>query len=489
MPDPSCGTTESNDDIWYSFTAATPTVVLRFSDATFTTSVGVASLGYALYNSACPSSTATVSCSASFGFSTGSVALNGLTVGNVYYLRLYIVAPNNYGSFKFCLQQQLQNDECITATNLPVMNGFCTSPTISSLNGATTSAGFGMQTCTVSNNSKDIWFKATIPATGNLIVQTSAAKSTANDVVMSAHTGACGALTQIACDDNGNPETAPSANHSRITLTGRTFGEVIYFRVTPLLANSEEQFAICAWDETTSVLPAIAAVGNCKAGNSVTIDSAQGNIFMWVPLMNSSNEIIAEVYANGNNIGLVNSNVFVYTGLVRQQNDTFYLNRNIALTPTNNATVKIRMYIKNTEIDALKIADSTVSGIANLMLLHTANSCQSTLGISPAALSTTHGAYGINYFLQTDFTSVNSFYVKTLCGPTITWTGNVSTDWKTSGNWSCGGVPWKYNHVIIPTGAPRYPIVPAYSEIKSLQVQNNATVNVLPGVVLKLNGQ
>jgi hypothetical protein len=489
LPDPSCGVLESNDDIWYSFTASSPIVVLRFSDATFTTSVGVASLGYALYNSACPSTSATVSCSASFGFGAGSVALNGLTTGAVYYLRLYIAAANNYGSFKFCLQQQLQNDECNTATNIPVMNGFCTAPTISSLNGATTSAGFGMQSCTISSNSKDVWFKATIPTTGNLIVQTSAIKSTANDVVMSAHIGTCGTLTQIACDDNGNPETSPSANHSRITLVGRTVGEVIYFRVTPLFVNSEEPFAICAWDETTTVLPAIVPASNCAASTTVTIDSSQGNIYMWIPLMNNAGEIIAELYANGNNLGTVNSNVFIHTGAVRQQNDTFYLDRNISITATNNATIKARLYIKNTEVTTLKIADSTVSGIANLMLLNTANNCQSTLGNTPTALSTTYGTYGINYFLQSDFSSLKSFYVKTMCGPSITWTGNVSTDWKNPDNWSCGGVPWKYSNVIIPTGVLRYPIVPAYSEIKSLQVQNNASVIVSPGVLLKINGR
>ncbi len=489
IPDPSCGVLESNDDVWYSFTAASSTVVLRYSEATFTTSIGVASLGYALYNSACPSSTATISCSSSFGFGSGSVSLNGLTVGAVYYLRLYIAAANNYGSFKFCLQQQLQNDECITAINLPVINGFCTAPTISSLNGATTSGGFGMQSCAVSNNTKDVWFRATIPTTGNLIVQTAAIKSSANDVVMSAHMGTCGTLTQIACDDNGNPETAPSDNHSRITLVGRTAGEIIYFRVTPLLVNSEEPFAICAWDETTSVLPAIVATGNCAASTNVTIDSAQGNIYMWVPLMNNAGEIIAEVYANGNNLGTVNSNVFIHTGAVRQQNDTFYLDRNISITTTNNASIKARLYLKNTEVTALKIADSTVSGIANLMLLNTANDCQSTLGNTPTALSTTYGAYGTHSFLQSASSTLKSFYAKTMCEPTITWTGNVNTDWKNPNNWSCGGVPWKFNHVIIPNGAVRYPIVPAYAEIKSLQVQNNASVTISPEVVLKVNGQ
>lgn len=40
-----------------------------------------------------------------------------------------------------------------------------------------------------------------------------------------------------------------------------------------------------------------------------------------------------------------------------------------------------------------------------------------------------------------------------------TWTGAVSTDWNTSGNWSNGLVPNQLDDVTIPAGAPRYPVL------------------------------
>ncbi|MBN2777029.1 MAG: proprotein convertase P-domain-containing protein, partial [Bacteroidales bacterium] len=39
------------------------------------------------------------------------------------------------------------------------------------------------------------------------------------------------------------------------------------------------------------------------------------------------------------------------------------------------------------------------------------------------------------------------------------WTGNVSTDWQTAGNWDLGTIPTATNNVVIPNGRPRYPLI------------------------------
>jgi hypothetical protein len=39
------------------------------------------------------------------------------------------------------------------------------------------------------------------------------------------------------------------------------------------------------------------------------------------------------------------------------------------------------------------------------------------------------------------------------------WTGATSTDWHTTSNWSCNTIPTATTDVIIPSGAPRYPVI------------------------------
>lgn len=94
-------------------------------------------------------------------------------------------------------------------------------------------------------------------------------------------------------------------------------------------------------------------------------------------------------------------------------------------------------------------------------------------------------------------------YTINIIYPTITWTGAVSTDWNTPGNWSCGGVPTISTDVLIPTTPTggKYPILstfidPSYPEGyaknivfesgTTLIIENNA-LNVAG--ILTLNGK
>jgi hypothetical protein len=400
-----------NDDIWYSFVATGPTAVLRFNNAVSTTAGNTGNLGYALYNS-CPASAASVVCSNFVGFGNGNVLFNTLTAGNTYYLRLYAEGPNNYMSFNFCVQEPVPNDECVGAITIPVSNGFCNTPVVATLDGATISPGFAAPSCHSIGSAVDVWFSATVPATGNLIVQTSAVSAVAHDLVMTAYTGSCGALTQIACDNNGNPEAEPSADHSRIVLTSRPPGQLIIFRVTPALTFSEMKFAICAWDETPSVRPAISPGGNCVAAPARTINAANGNIYMWVPVFDNSGNIIAEIYSDGNNLGTVDASLFVNSGAVRQHAGQFYLDRNIALQTTTapSSLVKMRYYIRNAELAALQAVDPGVTNINSLQMIKTSNACLPTYNGSGSILVPTSGTYGTDHYLQASTNSFSSFY-------------------------------------------------------------------------------
>ncbi len=71
--------------------------------------------------------------------------------------------------------------------------------------------------------------------------------------------------------------------------------------------------------------------------------------------------------------------------------------------------------------------------------------------------------------------------------PPFTWTGAVSTNWGTAGNWSGGAVPTNADDVIIPSGPANQPVVSTSCSAKSLTVNAGATLN-LAGIGCQVQG-
>lgn len=68
------------------------------------------------------------------------------------------------------------------------------------------------------------------------------------------------------------------------------------------------------------------------------------------------------------------------------------------------------------------------------------------------------------------------------------WTGAVSTNWHDPLNWACNTVPGIKGNAIIPTAVPRFPVLSADAEIKSIYVYPSASMQVQPGIRFTLNG-
>ncbi|MBB3699185.1 T9SS type A sorting domain-containing protein [Flammeovirga yaeyamensis] len=63
--------------------------------------------------------------------------------------------------------------------------------------------------------------------------------------------------------------------------------------------------------------------------------------------------------------------------------------------------------------------------------------------------------------------------------PSISWTGDVSTDWFTIGNWSSGAVPTETDNVFIPSGRPNNPLVSgATASALKVEVDGGATLTL-----------
>jgi trimeric autotransporter adhesin len=189
----------------------------------------------------------------------------------------------------------------------------------------------------------------------------------------------------------------------------------------------------------------------CNAGTTVTIDATNNSL--WVPITGPDGNIMAEINAMGQNLGLVTSSFYKKApapASTRVIASTYYLDRNITITPAVQPTsdVKIRLYISKQEFDSLKNTPSAgVVSISDVRILKNGDACGSSINSSTSLFTPTntgltnlqHGTNG--YVLQTSIPNFSSFYFGAnnvvLSTDLLTFTGalqsNLSTllAWKT----------------------------------------------------------
>ncbi len=157
----------------------------------------------------------------------------------------------------------------------------------------------------------------------------------------------------------------------------------------------------------------------CNAGTAVTIDGT--NNFLWVPITGPDGNIMAEINAMGQNLGVVTSSFYKNSAAIRLKSGIPYLDRNITITPAVQPTgiVKIRLYISNTEYNTLAAAPSNglANDVRNLRIIKNNDACSAVWSsntvstLVPANTVITdiqHGAGG--YVLQSELSSFSTFY-------------------------------------------------------------------------------
>jgi hypothetical protein len=114
------------------------------------------------------------------------------------------------------------NDDCETPIVVPGIPFLDTEPA----GAATTELGDPLQSCTTdgaSSNLASVWYQLTAAAPGRVVVETSQSDY---DTVLSAWSGSCDALVEVACNDDGD-----SVVQSRLDLDLET-GETVLVEVT-----------------------------------------------------------------------------------------------------------------------------------------------------------------------------------------------------------------------------------------------------------------
>ncbi len=238
----------------------------------------------------------------------------------------------------------------------------------------------------------------------------------------------------------------------------------------------------------------IGTPGSCFSVSPITIN----NNNEWVAFTDDKGEAIAEINANGNNLGQVNLSLYVHNGVIRSDgSNNKFLNRNIRITSTNapSTGVGIRLYIRQSEADGLiAIPGSGVAETNDIRLFRNSITCQSAIPNLVDSISSTINNWMGGFVYETNVSSFSSYYFTSknytipIC-PTNTWTGAVSSAWENPSNWSCGSLPNNNSFVIINTSAAHYPEVNSNAICRSLTVQPGAIISIRPGYIINITGQ
>ena len=176
-------------------------------------------------------------------------------------------------------------------------------------------------------------------------------------------------------------------------------------------------------------VPQPVAKGNlvsCQALPAITIDISNNNT--WVPVFDNIGNIAAEINANGNNLGIVNTSLYTKNGPCREDlSHRLYLNRNITITPQNQpaGTVSVRLYILKSELDTLRLALNSqgqptgVASINEVDVFKNNDACATVGALTASPLTATTGAYNSDFYLQVNVSSFSSFYFANKLLPAI----------------------------------------------------------------------
>lgn len=242
VPDNGAGT--PNDDVWFSFVATATTHKFELLNIVGTP----ADLVHEVMSGECQ---ALVSMNVS---DPNSSTVTGFVPGNTYYVRVYSYGTSTTANtiFNVCVgtfPPPPANDECAGAIAITPAGTLAQSAIDATVGGATSSAGIPAPGC-ASYSGGDVWFTVAIPASGNVTIETGAALdgTTGFDSGMAVYAGECGNLSLVSCND----DIVTGNVYSRITLTGRTPGEVVYVRVWEYSNDEYEPFSIGAYDASLS---------------------------------------------------------------------------------------------------------------------------------------------------------------------------------------------------------------------------------------------
>jgi len=193
-PTHSCTLLKNAHSVWYSFTAPGNGAVTA---DTFGTGFDTA---LTAYTGTCGALTE-IACNDDSGSGLQSKVSFAVTAGVTYLIEVTGLDVGDSGTLDFALAAAASpsNDECATP-KVPAAIPFHETLDTSE---ATASGSDPAASCTGGRNSASVWYLFTPPAGGTVMADTFGSNY---DTVLAAYTGTCGALSEIACDDDSGDD-------------------------------------------------------------------------------------------------------------------------------------------------------------------------------------------------------------------------------------------------------------------------------------------
>jgi trimeric autotransporter adhesin len=168
---------------------------------------------------------------------------------------------------------------------------------------------------------------------------------------------------------------------------------------------------------TISASIAIApGLSNALTNGTPTVINADNNE-LWVPITDSLGNIIAEIDANGNNMGNVTATLYKNSGAIRTgYGASPYLDRSITIAVQNQplSAVNIRLYLTAIELNALIAASAgSITSINDINIFKNTDANGTTLTAVPTNITpTARTIFGSSsyYVLKASISSFSTFY-------------------------------------------------------------------------------
>lgn len=164
-----------------------------------------------------------------------------------------------------------------------------------------------------------------------------------------------------------------------------------------------------------TAVPALVAPGvpgSCAPGGSALINNT--NNTTWVPFTDEDGYAVAEINANGNNLGNVTVQFYTHNGATREDAaGRLYLDRNISITVANQPAtpVSVRFYIRKAEFESLKNTPSSgILNVSDITLFRNEEACSNNVGAKASPITATVSTWGLDYVYTAQVDGFSSFY-------------------------------------------------------------------------------
>ncbi|MBI3517979.1 MAG: T9SS type A sorting domain-containing protein [Bacteroidetes bacterium] len=249
-----CNAGNDDNDVWYSFVATSPSHSITINNIAGSET----DMYHSVYAGTCGSLGTSIDCS-----DPNTSLVNGLTVGNTYYIRVYTysAAPNATTTFSVCIKTPPPTGPC----GNPANNDFCSNPaTLTQGPGTFSSSTSGIYSSDQASNLSGIfcgsiennsWYQFIATSTTHTFPFTSITGCTWGDGVQaqvySATKTATGCCTAFTSKSNCyNPGTTSTGT---VTATGLTIGQT-YILMVDGYAGDVCNFTVSGWT-AVGILP------------------------------------------------------------------------------------------------------------------------------------------------------------------------------------------------------------------------------------------